>query len=214
VPERAAGVVLVLHGGASRRANMMVSPAQLSVLRMIPIAHRIVRQGERRLAVFRLLNSHRGWDTHHTPVADVRWALDRLAERIGERRPTCLVGHSLGGRAALLSASRSEVRSVVALAPWVYPTDVPSGLEHQRVLIVHGSRDRVASPERSAALASALGRQVPTSYVSVTGAHHAMLRRHATFSGLAAQFTAATLLDLPARGAVAQAQAGEAWITV
>jgi hypothetical protein len=41
-----------------------------------------------------------------------------------------------------------------------------------------------------------------------------MLRRHAAFSGLAAQFTAATLLDLPARGAVAQAQAGEAWITV
>jgi dienelactone hydrolase len=206
--------VLVLHGGASRRANMMVSPAQLSVLRMIPIARRIVGLGEGRLAVFRLLNSHRGWDTHHTPVADVRWAQERVAERIGESRPTCLVGHSLGGRAALLSAGRPEVRSVVALAPWVYPTDVPSGLDGQRVLIVHGSRDRVASPERSAALARALSRQVPTSYVSVTGAHHAMLRRHAVFSGLAAQFTAATLLDLPTRGAIAQAQAGEAWLEV
>ena len=37
-------------------------------------------------------------------------------------------------------------RSVVALAPWVYPTDVPVGLSGQRVLIVHGSRDRIASP--------------------------------------------------------------------
>ena len=37
--------MLVLHGGASRRAGMMVSPTQLSVLRMIPIARRIARAG-------------------------------------------------------------------------------------------------------------------------------------------------------------------------
>jgi dienelactone hydrolase len=207
-------VVVVLHGGASRRANMMVSPTQLSVLRMIPIAHRIAREGGGHLAVFRLLNSRRGWDTHHTPVTDARWALDRVSERLGERRPTCLVGHSLGGRAALLSASRPEVRSVVALAPWVYPSDVPAGLTDQRILIVHGSRDRVASPERSAALARTLNRQVPTSYVSVTGGKHAMLARHGTFSALAAQFAAATLLDFPRHGAIARAQAGETWITV
>src|SRR4051812_42709123 len=102
----------------------MVSPTQLSVLRMIPIARRIARAGRGRLAVFRLLNSHRGWDATHTPVHDARWALDRVAEELGAHLPTCLVGHSLGGRAALLAAARPDVRSVVALAPWVYPTDV------------------------------------------------------------------------------------------
>ena len=53
----------MLHGGGSRRGNMMVSPTQLSVLRMIPIATRIVHAGHGRLAVFRLLNSVRGWDS-------------------------------------------------------------------------------------------------------------------------------------------------------
>ena len=81
MPDDPAGVVLVLHGGASRRANMMVSPTQLSVLRMIPIANRIARAGKGRLAVFRLLNSRRGWDTQHTPVHDARWALDQIEER-------------------------------------------------------------------------------------------------------------------------------------
>src|SRR5947209_14700321 len=117
LPDNPSAVVLVLHGGASRRANMMVSPAQLSVLRMIPIARRIARLVPKRLAVFRVLNSRRGWDAHHTPVADAEWALDCARERVGRDLPACLVGHSLGGRAALLTAGRPEVRSVVALAP-------------------------------------------------------------------------------------------------
>ncbi len=40
-----------------------------------------------RLAVFRLLNSRRGWDTRHTPVHDARWALDQVAERLGAASP-------------------------------------------------------------------------------------------------------------------------------
>jgi dienelactone hydrolase len=212
VPDRPAGAVLVLHGGASRRANMMVSPAQLSVLRMIPIAGRIARAGQKRLAVFRLLNSRRGWDTHHTPVQDVRWGLDRVAERLGDRLPTCLVGHSLGGRAALLSAPRPEVRSVVALAPWVYPTDAPAGLSGEQILIVHGSRDRIASPERSEALARQLRRHAQVTYISVRGGKHAMLGHHSAFDGLAAQFAAATLLGEPGTGLIARALAGEEWL--
>jgi pimeloyl-ACP methyl ester carboxylesterase len=124
VPDDPSGVVLVLHGGASRRASMTVSPTQLSVIAMIPVARRIAQLSRRRLAVFRVLNSRRGWDARHTPAADAEWALDSAAERVGQTLPACLVGHSLGGRAALLTAGRREVRSVVALAPWVYPTDV------------------------------------------------------------------------------------------
>jgi dienelactone hydrolase len=173
----------------------MVSPTQLSVLRMIPIARRIARDGEGQLAVFRLLNSHRGWDTTHTPVHDASWALTAMADRLGREVPTCLVGHSLGGRAALLAAGAPIVRSAVALAPWVYPTDVAAGVEGKRVLIVHGDRDRVASPARSQALARALATSADVRYVSIEGGKHAMLKRHALFEGLASAFAGATLLD-------------------
>jgi alpha-beta hydrolase superfamily lysophospholipase len=98
-PATPQGVVVVLHGGASRGESAMVSPAQLSVLRMVPVAHRIARAGRSRLAVHRLLNSHRGWDARTTPVMDVAWALERVAEQHADV-PVALVGHSLGGRAA------------------------------------------------------------------------------------------------------------------
>src|SRR5947209_1129216 len=157
VPAAAAGVVLVLHGGASRRRTMRVSPTQLSVVRMVPIAARIARAGRGRLAVFRLLNTTRGWDTSHTPVHDAHWALDQIRARIGEL-PACLVGHSLGGRAALLSSDRPEVRSSVALAPWVYPYDGVSGIAGKQILFVHGSEDRIASPWRPPSGADRRGR--------------------------------------------------------
>lgn len=193
-PDGAEGTVLVLHGGASRRNRPEVSPTQLSVLRMIPIAKRLAREGEGRLAVFRLLNSHRGWDASHTPVNDATWALRELAKRPGGPRPTCLVGHSLGGRAALLSAGAPDVRSVVVLAPWVYPTDVGRGIDGKDVLIVHGDRDRIASPQRAAELARRLSSIARVRLEVVEGGKHAMLRHHDKFSGPAARFAAETLL--------------------
>lgn len=196
-PADAAGVVLVLHGGASRGARMMVSPTQLSVLRMIPVANRIARAGDGRLAVYRLLNSRRGWDAHHTPVDDAHWALGQLAERRGGTLPTCLVGHSLGGRAALFAASRPEVRSAVALAPWVSPLDQPPGLDGRQILIVHGAEDGIASPQRSAALAERLGGVARVPYVSIDGGRHAMLRHHAKFTNPAADCVVETLLASP-----------------
>ncbi len=214
VPDRPVAVALVLHGGASRRANRTVSPTQLSVLRMIPVARRIARVGGSRLAVFRLLNSRRGWDAHHTPVRDAHWALEEAATRLGGSLPTCLVGHSLGGRAALLSANRLEVRSVVALAPWVYSTDVPDGLSAERILIVHGSKDRIASPERSAALARRLGGVARVGYVAIDGGGHAMVKRHALFDGLAAEFAVTTLLGERGSDVLARVENGEAWIRV
>lgn len=214
VPDAPEGAVLVLHGGASRGSQMMVSPTQLSVLRMIPIAGRIARAGKDRLAVFRVLNSVRGWDTSHTPVDDARWALDRVAERLGDL-PTFLVGHSLGGRAALLAAATPGVRGAVALAPWVYPTDLADGLPPgRRVLIVHGSGDRIAKPANSAAVAEALGRTTPTGYVRVEGGKHAMLSHHDQFSGLAAAFTTEVLLGTTPEGALARIAAGERFVEV
>ena len=213
VPERAEGAVLVLHGGGSGKGRAAVSPTQLSVLRMVPIARRIARAGRGRLAVFRLLNTVRGWDTSHTPADDARWALHRIAERLGGAVPTCLVGHSLGGRAALRAAVRPEVRGAVALAPWFGEDErPPPGLEGRRVLIVQGTDDRVARPDRTEAMVRALGRTVDVGYVRIAGGTHAMLRHHARFDGLAADFAATTLLEAPASGALARLAAGERWV--
>lgn len=210
--------MLLVHGGAEKLGRPGVNPVQLSVLRMIPIARSVTRAAEGRLAVMRLINARRGWDAARTPAVDVSWALDELANRFGGPLPSSLIGHSLGGRAALLCADRPELRSVVALAPWVQPGDLPSGQVRARVLIVHGSEDRVARPERSEELARSLGRDASVSYVTVAGGTHGMLRRRELFDGLAAGFAVATLPGAPALdgrafdGLIARALAGERWI--
>jgi pimeloyl-ACP methyl ester carboxylesterase len=212
VPRGATGLVLVLHGGASRRDSPMVSPTQLSVVRMIPIAHRIARAGRGRLVVVRLLNSVRGWDTRHTPVEDVRWALSRLREEHGDL-PTCLVGHSLGGRAALLAGDQDGVRSVVALNPWVQATDRVD-LTGRRTLVVHGTEDRIADPGRSEALARTLARNAPVGYLRVTGGRHAMLGHRSVFERAAADFATATLLGTEVGPPVRALLDGERVVTV
>ena len=214
VPREPEGAVLLLHGGASRRRSMRVSPTQLSVLRMIPIGRRVARAGRGQLAVFRLLNAQRGWATTHTPVDDAVWALAEVARRFGAALPTCLVGHSLGGRAALLAIGQPSVRSAAALAPWVYPTDVPAALEGRSVLIVHGTKDRIAAQSRSLELARTLTRHVQVGYVSVEGGKHAMLRHHSVFDSLAAGFAVTTLLGAPPTGALARIASGERLVTV
>ena len=203
--------MLVLHGGASRGDRMMVSPAQLSVLRMVPVARRIARAGGSRLAVHRLLNTHRGWDSRTTPVMDVAHALEQVTAQHGAL-PVALVGHSLGGRAALLAGNDPQVRSVVALNPWVLPTD-RADLRGTQVLVVHGTDDRVALPSRSADLARRLGETTSVGYVAVPGGKHAMLRHGRTFETFAAEFVAATMLGTPPRShAVSAVLDGSAYV--
>ncbi len=191
-PRDPAAAVLVLHGGASRPGRPEVSPAQLSVLRMVPIASRLARAGRGRLAVHRLLNSSRGWDSAHTPVDDARWALGRVRERYGDL-PVALVGHSLGGRAALLAGGADGVRSVVALNPWVYPDD-DADLTGRRVLVVHGTEDRVASLQRARAVVANLRRRADVELREVPGGKHAMLRHGRVFETAATTFVVQTLL--------------------
>jgi dienelactone hydrolase len=185
-------VVLALHGGASRRDRPDVSPAQLSVLRMIPVARRVARAGRGRLAVHRLLNSTRGWAATTTPVDDVRWALGQVQERYGDQ-PVGLVGHSLGGRAALLAGGEPAVRCVVALNPWVYPDD-DADLSGRPVLVLHGTDDRIASIERARAVATNLARRTTVELREVPGGNHAMVPRAGEFEGPTAAFLVSHLL--------------------
>ena len=189
--------MLVLHGGARREGRPMVSPTQLSVLRMVPVAQRVARVGRGRLAVHRLLNTARGWDADNTPVADVDWALEQLAERHGSL-PVGLVGHSLGGRAAILGGHHEPVRSVVALNPWVYPTD-DNDLAGRRVLVVHGLADRIAPAAHAAGVARRLASRTSVGFVEIEAGKHAMLRHGGRFERYAAEFTAAVLLGTEGR---------------
>ena len=159
---------------------------------MVPIASRLARAGRGRLAVHRLLNSSRGWDSAHTPVDDVRWALGRVRERYGDL-PVALVGHSLGGRAALLAGGADGVRNVVALNPWVYPDD-DADLTGRRVLVVHGTEDRVASLQRARAVVANLRRRADVELREVPGGKHAMLRHGRVFETAATTFVVQTLL--------------------
>lgn len=186
------GVVLVLHGGGTRGARAPVSPTQLSVLRMIPTARSVERAGRGRLAVYRLLNSYRGWDAGQSPVADADWAVALLAERF-PGVPVGFVGHSLGGRAALLAGAAAGVRSVVALNPWVYPTDSVD-LGGRRVLIVHGDQDRVASIDKARTVARTLSRSTDVELAVIPGGKHAMLAHGRAYDRRAADFISATLL--------------------
>ena len=102
--------------------------------------------------------------------------------------------------------------STLALAPYVYPSDVPKGLQGQRIVIVHGSKDRIASPNRAYELAQRLSALTPTAYVLVEGAKHAMLARHGVFSSLAAEFAAATLLGRSDDSVIARIADGETFI--
>jgi hypothetical protein len=79
---------------------------------------------------------------------------------------------------------------------------------------VHGSRDRIASPERSASLAARLSGRAHLGYITMQGAKHAMLRRHPVFDDLAADFCSASLLGTSPTGPLAQVQSGEAWISI
>lgn len=190
VPKDPEGVVVGLHGGGSRGEAMMVSPTQLSVLRMVPIARRLARVGRGRVAVYRLLNSVRGWDSTHTPVKDAHWALDTIAEQLGAELPATLVGHSLGGRAAILSADHAGVDSVVALNPYLYPQDGSRGLSGRRILVVHGTADRIAPLSNAEAVVRTLSRTTEAGLVRVKDGKHAMLSRSGTFTKLAADFVA------------------------
>ncbi len=171
-------VVVVLHGGQTT-STAPVRSTQLAFRRMLPLArtaHRAAR--DLGTAVWTLRNRVRGWNAPHLDaVADARWAL-RIAQRTHPRAQIALIGHSMGGRAALRLAGEPGVRGVCALAPWTEPGEPVDQLVGRDVLIVHGDRDRV-TPHPSSLQFAQRAREagVQVSRHVVEGAGHAMLRR-------------------------------------
>ena len=187
--DRWSGAVLLLHGGQanSRTAVGRLNPA---LVRMWPFATAIERRvGAPDIGIALLRNRYRGWNgADADPVADAMWALDEIARRHGPV-PVVLIGHSMGGRAALRAAGHASVTSVAALAPWVTERDPVEQLAGREVLIAHAERDRITDPAASRAYAL---RAEPVAahveYHSVPGGDHAMLRGAAGWHRMVASF--------------------------
>jgi pimeloyl-ACP methyl ester carboxylesterase len=177
------------------------------VLRMVPIARHLSNAGrEVGLAVWRLRFRYRGWNAGADPVADVRFAVRQLRNQLGDV-PVVLVGHSMGGRAALRAADEPGVIGIVGLAPWVPPGEPHEQIVGRRLLVVHGTRDRTTSAKASRALVDAIradGLPDPT-FVHLRGSGHAMLRRAALWDELTADFVLHAALGAPPRGKLARA---------
>jgi pimeloyl-ACP methyl ester carboxylesterase len=195
--------VVIAHGGKSRstaRDSNLRSPA----LRMLPFLLDLARNG-RRLGLastqlrYRLVGYNEG-----DPVADMEWALDRVAERYDV--PVCLLGHSMGARAALRAAGHPSVVSVVALAPWCPPSEPVAQLEGRTVVIAHGERDRITDPARSLEFArQAQPVAARLARFELRGTGHTMLQRLPAWQSLARRLALGTLGLHPLEGHLAAA---------
>jgi dienelactone hydrolase len=188
-PPRA--VVLVLHGGRSRGTGPLPR-WNLARLRMRPFVSALVSstRGED-IAVGEVRYRVRGWNGDRADAAvDADTALEQVRRAFG-RVPVVLVGHSMGGRAALRAAGAAEVTGVVGLAPWCEPGEPYAQLAGKRLVTLHDVSDRVTDPAQTRALAIGARRSgAEVCGFAVRGSNHAMLGRsrdwHTASTGLVA----------------------------
>jgi pimeloyl-ACP methyl ester carboxylesterase len=186
------GIVLVAHGGQSN-STAPVSPAQLAVLRMIPIVTAI-RQAVSRDAVEvrRPLFKVRGWNgAQASPVADLTAVLDEI-RAASPGVPVVLVGHSMGARAAIRVAGHPAVIAVAGLAPWLPPGEPVDQLAGRRILLAHGTADRTTSPAETWAYAERARAVTDVTTIEIRGGDHPMLRRALLWHAVAVEFTRAS----------------------
>ncbi|MFE2353911.1 alpha/beta hydrolase [Streptomyces parvulus] len=179
-PRRAGAAVLVLHGGRAE-SRRTARAWHLAALRMRPFLRTLDAATDRDdVLLGQVRYRSRGWNgAAEDPLRDTRRALAELHALVGDV-PVVLLGHSMGGRAALRAAEAAQVRGVVALAPWVPPGEPVAHLRDRRIFVMHGSRDRVTDPAESAAYVSrARTAGARADLLVVPGGDHAMLRRHA-----------------------------------
>lgn len=198
--------VLVLHGGKAESMGP-VDPKQLAVRRMRPFARELAALGDD-LAVGQIRYRYRGWnDAEAHPVADVEFALAAIEARYGPV-PVVLVGHSMGGRAALRTAGHASVRGVVALAPWLPGAEPVEQLAARDLVVLHGTRDATTSPgasQRFVERAAPLTRRVTCLRVPWSG--HGMLLRARLWHRLTAGFVDAVVRDEPFASVLVDAHA-------
>jgi pimeloyl-ACP methyl ester carboxylesterase len=183
-------VVLVLHGG---RAHSRESGERkrLTYRRMLPFARALNAAGP---AVYVVRYRYRGWNAPaKDALRDAQWALGELAERF-PGVPVVLLGHSMGGRAALGAAGASNVVAVCALAPWLDGSDPVVPLDGRTVLIAHGDREHWTDPAESYHYAvRAKERGVRICRFDLPGAGHFMIVRARDWHDLTRRFVLGVL---------------------
>jgi predicted esterase len=209
-------VVLVLHGGQAY-SHRRTHSGSLAYLRMLPFVRSLRRAGQPDgVAVWLLRYRYRGWNDPASarerseragpavvseglpdPVSDTEWALQQVQQRYPGTR-VALVGHSMGGRAALWAAGGDGVVGVCALAPWVTPEDPVDQLAGRTVLIAHGELDRITDPAQSYHYALR-ARQVTDRVCrfDVRDDGHTMLRRASDWTSLVRRFVLGVLAVTP-----------------
>ncbi|MEU8626111.1 alpha/beta fold hydrolase [Streptomyces sp. NPDC048669] len=207
-PRRPPGAaVLLLHGGRETGLGAPPpGPFNLPAVRMRPFAHALGRALPGDVLVHAVRYGYQGWNgSRADPLRDAVRALDELRRAAGEV-PVVLVGHSMGGRAALHAAGHPLVRGVVGLAPWCPEGDPVEQLAGRDVVLVHSTRDRVTSPVASGTLTARARRAgARTCLVTVHGSGHAMLRRAPAWHRLTAALAGGLLGRASFPGPVAEA---------
>ncbi|MEE1928644.1 alpha/beta fold hydrolase [Streptomyces sp. TRM 70351] len=210
-PTGPGALVLLLHGG---RSGALEPPTRWNLpgLRMRPFARAIARECARlRPVVAHVRYRHRGWNGERADaLQDAEEALRALLAAIGEV-PVVLVGHSMGGRAALRAAAHPAVRGVVGLAPWCPPGEPVAHLAGKRLVLLHDRDDGVTDPHGTWALLDrARDAGAGACGVVLAGSDHAMLRRAGTWHTLAARLAHGLLLPAALPGPVSAALAASA----
>ncbi|MEV6613055.1 alpha/beta fold hydrolase [Streptomyces sp. NPDC051051] len=181
VPRAARAAVLFLHGGRSDSRDPS-RPWHPAAVRMRPVVRAVAAAVPDDVFLGAVRYRVRGWNQEAAdPLRDARRALAELTRLVGDV-PVVLVGHSMGGRAALRAASAPRVRSVVALAPWCPAGEPVAHLRDKGIVVVHGDRDRVTDPRASATYVRRASRAgARARFLPVAGGDHAMLRHSGTW---------------------------------
>jgi pimeloyl-ACP methyl ester carboxylesterase len=121
----------------------------------------------------------KSWRRFDECVEDARAAIEAAG---GER--TLLLGFSMGGAVAIVTASEPSVEKVVGLAPWIPPQLPLEGLHGCRFSVIHGSLDRYfpgipgVSPHHSrAGFERARGLGIEGDYTLIPGGVHGIAMR-------------------------------------
>jgi dienelactone hydrolase len=172
------GVALFCHGGTAASTAPPKERA-LSLARMRAFEQFVHRTAaDQGIATALVRYRVAGWNGEAADAfQDVRWAVGRLREQHGTDVPIVLVGHSMGGRAALRAGGEASVTAVCALAPWTPPGEPVMHLRNQTVAILHGRGDRWVPAKLSADFAVRARRAgARVARFEIEGGH-AMVRR-------------------------------------